>query len=263
MKEYGNNEGFIMTYLSFVSDSHLLSCINILYSAYNQCKQTMTLEKFYSNKIDPIKFVFDMKFNNIQPKEYIDLEILLQNDKTISNAIGLFHQNMLGGISGFENMGTGNGCDIKKMDNTIYAEVKNKHNTMNSSSAEATYQKLQNVANEHPNATCYLVEIIAKKSQDMLWAATLNNQYYCHSRIRKISADKFYALATGIENAFKELCQVLPRATNDYLNSYSENPTIVHNTNTIYNNLQQRALDNDIDFFSQLISDNFSDYNGF
>ena len=41
--------------------------------------------------------------------------------------------------------------------------MKNKHNTMNSSSSQKTYIKLQQKLLEDSNATCYLVEIIAKR----------------------------------------------------------------------------------------------------
>lgn len=252
-----------MSYLNFIRDEHLLKCIHNLYLTYSQCQQQMTMTKFYSNKVDPIKFHFDMSFNHIDPQNYIDLEIIRQNDKTISNAIGYFHQNLLGGIAGFENMGVGGGCDIRKLDNTIFAEVKNKHNTMNSSSAEATYQKLEKFANDYPNATCYLVEIIAKKSQNIQWSASLNGKNYNHPRVRRISADKFYELATGRANAFKELCEVLPRATQDYLKSICGNNTNNNTSGNLYNTIHQRAKLNNLDILSQIMKDNFNDYNGF
>jgi len=252
-----------MSYLDFISDEHLLQSIGDLYSVYSEGQQSMTLSKFYSNKVDPIKFHFDMSLNNINEQNYIDLEIIRQNDKTISNAIGYFHQNMLGGISGFENMGVGGGCDIRKLDNSIFAEVKNKHNTMNSSSAESTYQKLQKFANDFPNATCYLVEIIAKHSQNIQWSSCLNGTRYSHPRVRKISADKFYALATGRPNAFKELCGVLPRATQDYLRSINQSNTTTSPVSSLYNSIQQNASLNNTDILTQIMKDNFSGYNGF
>jgi len=47
----------------------------------------------------------------------------------------------LGGIKGYQ-AGNLSGYDIKAIDDTLFADIKNKHNTMNSSAAEALFQKL-------------------------------------------------------------------------------------------------------------------------
>ncbi|URZ08644.1 Eco47II family restriction endonuclease [Clostridium felsineum] len=157
-----------MSYLAFISDEHLLNCIDELYKTYLNCQQSVELKKFYENKVDHIKFNFDMQFNEIDIQDYVKAEITRKHDKTINNAIGLFHQNLFNGIDGYEAPPL-SGYDIRKTDNTIFAELKNKHNTMNSSSTEATFLKLKKWADKYPNSTCYLVEIIATQSQDILW----------------------------------------------------------------------------------------------
>ena len=50
---------------------------------------------------------------------------------------------------------------------TIYVEMKNKHNTMNSASAGKTYIKMQDQLLRNDDCSCYLVEAIAKKSQNI------------------------------------------------------------------------------------------------
>jgi len=71
----------------------------------------------------------------------VESEILRQIDKSINNSIGTFHEQILGGVEGYE-IGQLSGFDIKARDNTLFADNKNKHNTMNSSSSEALFQKL-------------------------------------------------------------------------------------------------------------------------
>ncbi len=200
-----------MSFLSFVSDEHFFSCIAEVCNTYLRC-QDKAREKFNKNKVDPIKFCFDMNLYNNYFEDTCKAEILRQTDKTVSNAIGYFHQHLIGGIKDLKDMGQGGGCDITNFNNTLFAEVKNKYNTMNSSSAEATYQKLQRYAENYPNSTCYLVEIIASCSQNIQWNGTYNGEYYNHPRVRRISADKFYELVTGNKDAFKELCEKLPLA---------------------------------------------------
>lgn len=129
-------------YVDFVSDEHLLSCIGNLHKSYLKAKNNVTKKNFYSNKVDTIKLTFDSKFNDINEESLIQSEILRQIDKSINNSIGTFHEHILGGIDGFE-VGNLSGFDIKAKDNTLFADIKNKHNTMNSSSAESLFQKLK------------------------------------------------------------------------------------------------------------------------
>src|SRR5690606_20923533 len=122
-------------YLDFISDEHLLNCIEQLHNSYVKAKEKISKKKFYNNKIDTIKLTFDTKFNKIDEESIIETEILRQIDKSINNSIGTFHEQVLGGIEGYE-LGNLSGFDIKAEDNTLFADIKNKHNTMNSSSAE-------------------------------------------------------------------------------------------------------------------------------
>lgn len=252
-----------MPYLSFISDEDLFKCIGELHRVYENCKKEYTIDDFYKNKVDPIKFQFDMAFNEINEDAYIKAEITRQVDKTISNAIGDFHQNLLGCIDGINNLGVGNGCDLVNDEHTIFAELKNKHNTMNSSSAEATIQKLIQFANKYPNATCYWIQIIAKRSIDELWSGNFNGTFYSHPRVRKISADKFYAMVTGIPNAFYQLCHILPQATQDYLNSLDNEAQGTTDSSTVYNLIATNARNNDKSLIEQIMSDNFDSYLGF
>lgn len=48
----------------------------------------------------------------------------------------------------------------------------------------------------------FYVEAIAKKSQNIKWATTVNGASVSHRRIRRASMDQFYALVTGCDTAF-------------------------------------------------------------
>lgn len=128
----------------------------------------------------------------------IENEIMRQMDKSINNSIGTFHEQILGGIKGFE-IGSLSGYDIKAADNTLFADIKNKHNTMNSSAAESLFQKLSRYADTYKKAKCYWVQILAKNSFCESWVGDINGKEYSHSRVFKISGDQFYALLTGVK----------------------------------------------------------------
>ena len=116
-------------YVNFISDEHLFNCIKNLHKSYLKAKNDVTKKTFYSNKVDTIKLTFDAEFNSLKEDKLIQVEILRQIDKSINNSIGTFHEQILGGINGYE-MGNLSGFDIKAKDNTLFADIKNKHNTM-------------------------------------------------------------------------------------------------------------------------------------
>jgi Eco47II restriction endonuclease. len=205
-------------YVNFITDEHLLNCVENLHNSYLKAKNNISKKTFYKNKVDTIKLTFDSKFNGISEEALIQSEILRQIDKSINNSIGTFHEQILGGINGFE-IGYLSGFDIKAVDNTLFADIKNKHNTMNSSSAEALFQKLARYADDYKKAKCYWVQILAKGSFNELWRGEINGKEYSHSRVYKISGDQFYSLLSGQENAFLQLYKALPMAISDYMKS--------------------------------------------
>lgn len=250
-------------YLDFIDDDKLLGAIGNLYDKYVKSFDTKTLREFNKNIIDPFKFQFDTIFlNRGDISITLSSEISRQSDKSISNAIGVFHQQLLGSIHGFSETPT-LPCDVKKNDETIFAEIKNKHNTMNVRSAAGVYEELEGLAKSYPKATCYLVEIIAKKSMDEVWLQTINEKKISHPRIRKISADKFYELATGEKDAFKELCEVLPIAINDFQELNKKVKFVNTDESEAYIMLSKMAKEDNTNILDEMFKISFSSYNGF
>lgn len=247
-------------YLGFVSDAHLLACIGNLYDAYQRAKNNISKKNFYSNKVDTIKLTFDSKFNDIDEEKLIQTEILRQIDKSINNSIGTFHEQVLGGIKGFE-AGNLTGYDIKAIDNTLFADIKNKHNTMNSSAAEALFQKLKRYADDYKLAKCYWVQILAKGSFCELWSGDINGKEYSHSRVYKISGDRFYALLTGQQDALFQLYKALPIAIKDYLKSVEDTDEIAENS--ALKEIKSKTEISKRTVLDQITFDNYGYYLGF
>lgn len=247
-------------YVNFISDDHLLKCIGNLHKAYLKAKNNISKKNFYSNKVDTIKLTFDAKFNDIDEESLIQAEILRQIDKSINNSIGTFHEQILGGIKGFE-VGNLSGFDIKAKDDTLFADIKNKHNTMNSSSAEALFQKLARYANDYKKAKCYWVQILAKGSFCDLWSGEINGKEYSHSRVYKISGDQFYALLSGQENALFKLYKALPIAIKDYLKSMDKNDEIAKNS--ALDEIKSETKTTKRSILDQITFENYSYYLGF
>lgn len=118
---------------------------------------------------------------------------------------------------------------------TIYVEMKNKHNTMNSSSAERTYWKMQRQLCSDDDCTCYLVEAIANSSQNIIGETSVEKRKVHHKRIRRLSIDQFYNIVTGQSDAFYQVCMQLPKTINKVLPEIHscQNPS-----GTVYSELQ-------------------------
>ena len=246
-------------YLDFISDEHLLSCIKNLHDSYVKAKENVSKKKFYNNKIDTFKLTFDAHFNNLSEKSVIETEILRQIDKSINNSIGTFHEQVLGGIEGYER-GNLSGFDIKAKDDTLFADIKNKHNTMNSSAAEALFQKLARYADDYKKAKCYWVQILAKGSFNEHWTGDINGKEYSHSRVFKISGDQFYYLLTGNKTAFFELYQALPTAIKDFLSEQKKQKAA---ENSALSEIESQITDSGRTIFNEITFENFSYYLGF
>ena len=101
---------------------------------------------------------------------------------------------------------------------TLYVEMKNKHNTMNSASSAKTYIKMQSQILDDDDCACLLVEAIAKRSQNIKWTTKVDGKNVQHRLIRRVSMDQFYAIVTGDENAFYKMCMALPETINEVVN---------------------------------------------
>lgn len=243
--------------LGFISDEDIYEHVRTTVLQY---RRHIDLDSFNKNIIDPIKLTFDAKIYGQTVQQTIETECLRQIDKTNNNRIGYFHQNVFkyagGGWEVPEN-GDKGGFDVVNEKLHIFVEMKNKHNTMNAASSSDTYVKMQNKILHDDKATCMLVETIAKQSQNVTWALSVNEngrkQHYSHERIRRVSIDKFYEIVFKDSTAFCKLCRALP----DVLDDVTSNDASARLENTVYEELDKN------DFYKSLYLLAFKSYEGF
>ena len=87
---------------------------------------------------------------------------------------------------------------------------------------QKTYMRMQHKINLIPNAQCFLVEVIARNSQNIKWIVFLDSEQISNERIRRVSIDKFYEIVTGEREAFKNLCEKLPLVIDDVIDSIED-----------------------------------------
>lgn len=237
--------------LGFISDTDIYEYVKKTVESY---RREITLSQFNENLVDPIKLTFDTKVYGKTVRQTIADECFRQIDKSNTNRIGYFHQNLFN-LAGDGWVVPKEGFDVENDDKHIYVELKNKHNTMNSASSQKTYMKMQAKLLDDDQAICYLVETISKKSKDETWRITLDKKPRAHNRIRRMSMDKFYELVFGDSTAFYKLCMTLPSIIEDVVKDHEEFAL----KNTVYEELTEEHSDLLIALYMLA----FSTYDGF
>ncbi|WAM03686.1 Eco47II family restriction endonuclease [Mycoplasmopsis cynos] len=124
--------------LKFIKQEDFENHVKKTIEEYGEILKKINLKKFNKNIIDPIKLLFDKNILNKTYKEIIELELTRQRDKSNNNAIGYFHQNIFKYINNCKVPKEGWDVVYEDINSKIiyYIEMKNKHNTMNSSSRQ-------------------------------------------------------------------------------------------------------------------------------
>ncbi|MFA5839971.1 MAG: Eco47II family restriction endonuclease [Candidatus Margulisiibacteriota bacterium] len=202
-------------YLDFIKDedliNHVEAVLQIAQSAFNHAE-----DELYSNTIDPFSAVFDVLRQGITLKAWLQQEKSRQIQKTLQNALGIFHQNLIGSIPGWSSLPVGNLIDVVNQKKQIIAEIKNKYNTTKGSDRKSIYDNLTSALKaEYKGFTGYYVEIIPStlKPYDKPFTPSDNvtkRRRRPNKMIRVIDGKSFYSIATGKPNALREIYYALP-----------------------------------------------------
>ena len=244
--------------LDFISKEDFKNHVANTIKTYDNTLKSIDLASFNSNIVDPIKLTFDSKVYKKPLEVIINEEIVRQRDRTNVNAIGYFHQNMFNYIKNCEVPAKGFDVIYTKPDGTkVYVEMKNKHNTMNSTSSQKTFTRMiAKLLEEDKECQCYLVEIIAKRSQNIIWRVMLDNDPVEQENIRRVSIDKFYEEVTGNKKAFYLICQELPKIIDEII---TENKDFEAEEDTVLKELKEK----DPDLLKSIYLLAFNTYEGF
>ena len=199
-------------YVDFVSDEHFLKCVKWVCDSYPVKSDVVNIDKLRTNVVDPFKMIFDLINGKMSVNNWIKNEEIRQSDKTINNRIGEFHQKLLGGVNGWINLGVGDESkvDLKKENNSIFIELKNKFNTVNSDSLSKVRDKLEKAVKAYPKSIAYWAFIIEKdgSSGESDW----NYLGKDDKRIKRIWGAKVYELVTDDKDALEKTWKALPKA---------------------------------------------------
>lgn len=216
-----------MPYLNWISDTDLINHTRNLLLAAQQAKVKKQRE-FHKNVIDPFLAIFEMSGYAMNSVDWKTGELARQVGKAVQNNIGIFHQNILGSVNNWNNLGSGQIVDLSSPTNQIIAEVKNKHNTVTGSKKVDVYDQLEGLVMPNTSIyngyTAYFVNIIPKRSARYNRAFTPPDNTTGTNRvanvlIKEIDGASFYTLVTGEATALKDLYLVLPSVIHHILGS--------------------------------------------
>ena len=264
---------------SYILDEDRRKNAQLIEDAFYKKLESFDLKHFNKNIVDPVKLIFDKTVYQSSWNEIVSNEIFRQRDKSNNNDIGYFHQRIFqymanchvppNGEGGgwdviYENS---NGIEIPEAGtvHTVYVEMKNKHNTMNSASAGKTFIKMQNQLLNDDDCACFLVEASAGHSQNIKWETTVDKKKVGHKLIRRVSLDQFYALVTGQEDAFYQMCMVLPsvieKVVKDLDGKIVPHDTVIDELKELAKKQEARSEDMAIAMAVYMLG--FGDYKGF
>ena len=265
--------------LSFISEEDFTNHVKATIKKYGEKLESFDLKRFNKNIIDPIKLIFDKTVYQVTWEQIVGNEIFRQRDKSNNNDIGYFHQRIFNYMDKCHvpDNGKEGGWDVifQNLDgivlpdggivHTVYVEMKNKHNTMNSASAGKTFIKMQHQLLSDDDCACFLVEVIARRSQNIKWETTVDKKKVGHKLIRRVSIDQFYALVTGQDDAFYKMCMVLPtvieKAVKDLESSIVPHDTVIDELRAL--SADQNIDSGDLAFAMAAYMLGFGSYKGF
>lgn len=209
--------------LPFISDDDLYNHVARVLDVAKTAVDTAE-ENLYSNVVDPFSAVFDAMRQGVGLTEWLEQEKSRQLQKTLQNALGDFHQEVIGSMNNWESLGDGHVVDVRNNKLKVIAEIKNKWNTTKGTDQKSIYDNLktQLKKEEYDGFKAYYVEIIPKSkgSYDKLFTPSDNVTHTKRPKnknIRRIDGKSFYALASGDSDAIDKLYLVLPGVIGDVL----------------------------------------------
>ncbi len=207
-----------MPYLDWIRDADLESEIKHLLERAKSAQCDAEAD-FGKNVIDPFSAMFVMSGFDLDFDTWAKAETTRQSQKTLQNHIGEFHQNVLGSIDGWRNMRTGNVIDLVSESDQKFAEVKNKYNTISGGKLADLYYSLDSLVmpktSIYKDYTAYYVAIVPKRRSryDKVFTPSdkgKGEKCAANEKIREIDGASFYTMASGDENALRNLYAILP-----------------------------------------------------
>ncbi|MCR5165616.1 MAG: Eco47II family restriction endonuclease [Oscillospiraceae bacterium] len=212
--------------LRSISEDDFTKCVTDTIISYADMNGTVYPTRLDKESLRNMDLIFDKRVEHDVWNTAVRNELIRRTGRSKSNDIGTFHRGIFrysekchvpdNGRDDYWDMIIEDPDGINLPDgsnvHTVYVKMQKKHTRMNSESAINTFIMMQNQLLYDHDCACFLVEALTPKSQNIVWAAKVDGQNVGHRLIRRVSLDRFYALVTGQDDAFYQICMILPIA---------------------------------------------------
>ena len=184
-----------------ISPKDFVKCCKDIYRVVEQQHKSKSTE-------DPFLKAVVVGHNKLTEEAWKRTEAVRLDQKALEGKMGDFHEELMGKFSGFETypVGHSTGCDVGSIDGKIVMEVKNRDNTMNSSSGEAVIGKLSK--NQAAGRRAILVEVNCPNGKV--------NRYGAPATIEVWNGQKTYEFLSGRESFFRDLQSTLEHVFREF-----------------------------------------------
>lgn len=214
--------------LPYIANDKLIASTESFFSTINKLFKDDKIDKWYAwdfwkSGVDPFAIIASCMVSgkNKIEEHFQEVEVIRQRDKTISNAIGEFHQQILSSLEGCTNPGKGGEIDliVDRPKLKLIAEIKNKWNTTKGDDKTQPYDKLKRrIESDFRGFTAYYVYIIPKPKKtnysprDTPFTPSHKGQKReSREDIREIDGKSFYALLTSRDDSLELLYKIFPK----------------------------------------------------
>lgn len=176
------------------------------------------------NPPDPFTLMAQAAIGGSSVENILSFEIQRRINKSLSNSVGLWHQHVLGLADGWEDLGSnGGGVDLRTVEGyrdarfgkPIFAEVKNRFNTIKASDEKNLWDTLDLTAKTN-NAVSYVFQIVPKTVEryDREWRVSGRPE---KGTVRCCDGATAYEMVFNRKNALYELYEAFPCILADVL----------------------------------------------
>ena len=187
-----------MTELTWLRRHELDAATDKFSAAIADCRMKYR-QRMSRNVLDPFSLAaIAHVFRSTSSDDVIDIAGSNAVVNCIGNALGRFHQEVLGSADGWSNHDRG--FDLISEEQRKLAEIKNKHNTMNAANRREVEAGLENAVRQRPRGwIAYLVMIIPKTP--VRYAKPLSGA----GNVVEMDGVSFYEMVSGQPNAMHDV----------------------------------------------------------
>lgn len=212
-----------------------------LVNDYEEKIRTFSVKEFLKSDVDPFRFSFNVEAWRL--KSAVRKEIEHKLEMALEDLFGDFHENYLGSAKNLKSgtqweilpKGEIPGIDIANKKLKAFLQLKSKHNSMNSSSAERLAQQLRAYVSENPGSIVGCGWVVAGPKRKCIGETNIE-------RVGAVyKGRRLFEFVTGNETEMDEVLRDFPNVVRQALKNHDFNSLLDDAAERVSKALQEEA----------------------